>query len=214
MSPINWQQEEQRLRGLYRSVSDVELTKIAVDPAALTDVARAVLEEERLSRGRPSLAAEAEQRAEKERNDQGREPVLIRRYRDLPEASIAQSMLESAGIESYLADENMVRLDWFYSNLIGGIKLIVHREDLESSTKLLGEATPDKFSVDGIGEYQQPLCPHCGASDTSFDGLNRPVTYGVMYLTGLPIPVIRKGWKCHKCGHAWEQSTDSETLDG
>ncbi len=140
--------------------------------------------------------------------EQGLKPVLIRRYRDLPEAAVAQSILESAGIESFLADENLVRLDWFYSNLIGGIKLLVHQDDAQSANALLDEAGPEKFAVEGVGEYELPRCPACGSPDTSLDGLNKPVTFGAMILTNLPIPITRKGWKCHACGHRWEENDD------
>src|SRR5258708_20476749 len=47
-----------------------------------------------------------------------RELVTIRQFRDLPEALLAKGSLESAGIECFLADENLGRLDWFISNLI------------------------------------------------------------------------------------------------
>jgi hypothetical protein len=74
--------------------------------------------------------------------DHSGKPVIIRKFRDLPEASIAKSILESAGIECFLSDDNLVRLDWFYSNLIGGIKLLVREEDAEAAIKLLDESRP------------------------------------------------------------------------
>ena len=55
----------------------------------------------------------------------------------MPEALLAKSMLDSAGIESVLGDENLVRLDWFYSNLVGGIELMVREEDAETARKVL-----------------------------------------------------------------------------
>jgi len=54
---------------------------------------------------------------------------VIRRYQHLPEALLSKSILDSSGIESILVDENLVRIDWFYSNLVGGIKLLVRGED-------------------------------------------------------------------------------------
>jgi hypothetical protein len=65
---------------------------------------------------------------------------MVKRFRDLPEAVVAKSILDSAEIDSFLADENIVRLDWFYSNLVGGAKLMVRPEDLEEATRLLDEA--------------------------------------------------------------------------
>ena len=127
---------------------------------------------------------------------------MVGRYRDSGEAMIAKSMLDSAGIESFLSDENLVRLDWFYSNLVGGIKLMVREEDADTARKLLEENIPEKFDVAGVGEYAQPRCPQCGSMDVSFDGLNKQIAYSGLFLN-LPIPVNRKGGKCHACGHEW-----------
>lgn len=44
--------------------------------------------------------------------------VLLRQFRDLPDALVVKSILDSAGIECLLGDENIVRLDWFWSNLV------------------------------------------------------------------------------------------------
>jgi hypothetical protein len=69
---------------------------------------------------------------------------MIARYGGVPEALLAKSMLDSAGIESFLGDENLVRLDWFYSNLVGRIKLMVRKEDGETARALLEKNTPEK----------------------------------------------------------------------
>ncbi len=70
---------------------------------------------------------------------------MIARFGGVPEALLAKSMLDSAGIESFLGDENLVRLDWFYSNLVGGIKLMVREEDAETARTLLKENIPEKL---------------------------------------------------------------------
>src|SRR5215469_77094 len=189
MDEIDRQAEKERLQKLYQSKSDEELTRIASDPGGFTEVAKSVLDEELSLRNLPSLAVRAKQLAEDAEEERARKPVMIRRYRDLPEASVAQSILESAGIESFLADENMVRLDWFYSNLIGGIKLLVHEGEVESANKVLDEATPEKFDVEELGEFIQPRCPRCQSLDVTLDGLNKPFTFGAMYVTSLPIPL-------------------------
>jgi hypothetical protein len=73
---------------------------------------------------------------------------MVGRYRDSGEAMIAKSMLDSAGIECFLGDENLVRIDWFYSNLIGGIKLMVREEDADTARKLLEQNIPGKFDME------------------------------------------------------------------
>lgn len=208
MGQINRQEEKVRLQERYKGRSDEELAKIAADPATLTAVAGEVLNEELMSRGLPALSTFAERRRAQELEQKALTPVQIRRYRDLPEANIAKSVLESAGIESFLVDENLVRLDWFYSNLIGGIKLLVHQRDVEAANSVLDEATPERFNVAGVGEYLQPHCPKCQSMDISLDGLDKRWTYGAMGLINLPIPVTHQGWKCHSCGHEWKEEND------
>jgi hypothetical protein len=68
---------------------------------------------------------------------ESRELVVIRVFVDLPEALLAKGSLESAGIECFLVDDNMVRLDWFMVNVFGGIKLMVPVESAETARAFL-----------------------------------------------------------------------------
>jgi hypothetical protein len=131
--------------------------------------------------------------------------VTIRKFRDLPEALLAKGSLESAGIECYLVDDNMVRMDWFISNLLGGVKLQVRPEDIEEATAILDMPIPEAIEVEGSGTYHQPHCPSCGSLDVSFEELNKPAAY-VTAWAGLPIPLHRKAWRCDTCHREWEET--------
>ena len=205
MTQIDSEKEHQRLVARYAAMEDGELEKVARDFPALTEVAKSVLHSEMSRRDLTPPAEIAANHANEIAESEARKPVMIRRYRDLPEASIAKSVLESAGVDCILADDNLVRLDWFYSNLVGGIKLLVPEKDAQAAMQLLDESTPEKFDVEGVGEYEQPHCPKCGSMDISLDGLNKPLTFGAMYITSVPIPVTTAGWKCHSCGHQWNE---------
>jgi len=204
MATMDWEKERKRLAEWYAAMEDAELQEIANRPESLTDVARQVLRSEMASRGMPALLETREPDAPKPSDP----PVMIRRYQLLPEALLSKSILDSAGIESFLADENLVRIDWFYSNLVGGIKLLVRAEDAETARKLLDQETPEKFDVDGVGEYKQPRCPQCQSLDVAFDELNKPIAYGGMLLANLPITITSDHWKCHSCGYEWEDDSE------
>jgi hypothetical protein len=45
---------------------------------------------------------------------------VLRRYRDMPAAFVERSALENAGIQCFLQDDNVVRMDWLWSNALGG----------------------------------------------------------------------------------------------
>jgi hypothetical protein len=143
------------------------------------------------------------------REDKPARLVTLRKFRDLPEALVAKSILDSAGIQCFLADENTIRMDWFWSNLLGGVKLWVAGENADAAADLLKQDFSDGYYVDGVGEYRQTRCPNCQSSDTSFEGLNKPVVYLALLLLGVPIPLKRHGWKCHSCGHNWQHGDDA-----
>src|SRR5215467_668775 len=216
MPQIDWEREGTRLQALYAAMSKEELQEVAQDADALTDVARAVLRVEMLRRGMeappereapPSADANAVAVAEQRRLPG---PVIVGRYRDLAIASVAKSILDSAGIESMLADDSVIRMDWFYSNAVGGIKLLVRADDAAEARELLESQAPATFEVDGVGEYEQPKCPNCGSIDVSFEELDRKIAHTGL-LVSLPIPAVKQGWNCHSCGHTWDATAEAPT---
>ena len=131
--------------------------------------------------------------------------VLFRRFRDLSDAFLFKSILDSAAIECFLGDENTIRMDWFWSNLLGGIKLFVRATDVNTASELFNQPVPERFDVEGIGEYQQPRCPNCNSLEVSFNGLNKAVDY-TRALLGGPRPLRRSLWQCDSCGQQWPES--------
>jgi hypothetical protein len=92
------------LAAQYAEMSDTELMELARSYDGLLEFAQAALRAEFARRGlEPPLVEEP---AEWEL----RRLVTVRRYRDLAEAYVGRSMLESAGISAWVADENLVRM--------------------------------------------------------------------------------------------------------
>jgi hypothetical protein len=140
-----------------------------------------------------------------------RKLVTIRQFRDLPEALLAKGSLESAGIEVVLTDDNVIRLDWFWSNLMGGIKLKVNADDVVAAEEILTQPIPENFDVSGVGEYQQPRCPKCGSLDVTFQELE-PTAY-VSAAVIVPIPFHRKAWRCRSCHVEWEDDVAPDATE-
>jgi len=133
--------------------------------------------------------------------------IVLRRFRDMPDAFLFGGILDSAEIECCLADENTIRMDWFWSNFLGSIKLCVRKADADEASSSLEQGVPEKFHVEGVGEYQQPRCPKCQSLDVSFRGLNKAVDYTSALLGG-PWPLHRSLWECDACRHQWPESTE------
>ena len=199
-SYLDEQHERQRLVETYAGMSDAELQNLARRPESLTDVAWEALDDELDRRDLELLEEDA---PEDHEELELRELVTIRQFRDLPEALLAKGSLESSGIECFLADENLVRLDWFISNFIGGIKLNVRAADAENARNILDEPILEGLYVQGIGLYEQPRCPKCQSLDVNFRELDRPIAYMSAFLR-MPMPVQRPAWRCHACDAEWK----------
>lgn len=137
--------------------------------------------------------------------DENQRFLVLRRFRDLPHALLFRSILDSAAVECFLADENTIRMDWFWSNLLGRVKLCVRNADADSAASLLDQGAPEKFDVEGLGEYQQPRCSECQSLEISFRGLNKAVDY-TRALLGGHMPHSRSLWECDSCGYQWPES--------
>ena len=176
--------EHEQLISFYASLTDEELIKIGSQFESLTSDAQIVLREEfdRRSLDAPELEEPPDA-------FDFQELVTIRTFRDPSDAMMAKSVLDSAGIPCLMKDENMVRMQWMWSNLIGGIRLQVRPEDVETAERLLSQPVPEIIEL-GAGEnYHQPCCPHCQSHDIGFDA---------------PLMIPLNNWICHKCGGTWE----------
>jgi hypothetical protein len=217
---VNDERERRRLEENYAGMTDGELQRLARSAESLTELAWDALEHEL---DRRHLDFDELDFAEDEYPDgplppprqqmEMRELVTIRQFRDLPEALLAKGSLESAGIECFLADDNLVRLDWFISNFIGGIKLKVRDADAENAQNLLDEPILEGLYVHGIGLYEQPRCPKCQSLDVNFQELDRPIAYMSAFLR-VPMPVQRPAWRCHTCGAEWEDDASDTGMGG
>ena len=204
-SYLDEQRERRRLADNYASMTDGELQRLAWSAESLTELAWDALEDEMDRRHLefPDDECSDDPRTEPRQEMEVRELVTIRQFRDLPEALLAKGSLESAGIECFLADDNLVRLDWFISNFIGGIKLNVRAADAANAQNLLDEPILEGLYVQGVGLYEQPRCPNCQSLDVNFQELDRPIAYMSAFLR-VPMPVQRPAWRCHACDAEWE----------
>ena len=138
------EQERVRIAAVYSAMSDEELGQIAESGDELSAAAQEAFQAEVAKRGLDLAIASPPGEDVFEFN----QAVTLRQFRDLPEALLAKGSLESAGIEAYLVDDNMIRMDWFISNLLGGIKLKVRPEDAAAANEILNQPPPENLDAE------------------------------------------------------------------
>lgn len=189
--------ERWRLAWHYGEMTDGELEALAADAGSLTDLARRALHSELNKRGLPAELQTPAAAAIK--TPLPRKLVTLRRFRDMPEALLAKTILDSAGIFCSLDDVNIIRTDWLWSNLVGGIKLRIEEEDFEAASSLLNENPPVSQAA---GEFREPVCPRCRSIDISVEEVEETTTNaGRLVFSGADSD---PNWTCHACGHSWQ----------
>jgi hypothetical protein len=129
--------------------------------------------------------------------------VTIARFDTSGDAHVAKCTLEGAGIYCVLRDEEIVSMVWWYSLLIGGIKLQVRQSDVAAANEILATEPSESLVGEAMEQEQRPRCPKCGAMDVIHERIWRRFAMGSLFVLGIPIPIRRDGWKCRKCCHEW-----------
>jgi len=91
-----------------------------------------------------------------------RDLVTIQSFRELPEAMLAKGMLNSAGIECFLVDDNTGHMLGFISNVIGGMRMQVNRVDAEAAMALL-----ERPIQEGVDPADEETISHLAAQSVT-----------------------------------------------
>jgi hypothetical protein len=195
------------LAAQYAQMSETELTELARSYDGLLEIAQAALRAEFARRGlEPPLVEEPEEL-------EFRRLVTVRSYRDLTEALVGRSLLESMGIQAWIADEHLVRMNWFYSNLVGGVRLQVDERDEAAARESLEAEVPGTITYGQEEAYVQPTCPKCGSAEITLgSGTERGRSFVALYMLSVPVPPRKAAWHCGACGAQWVDAGNGEPL--
>ena len=130
--------------------------------------------------------------------------ITVARFSFPHEAYIAKASLEAAGIDSFIADEHTINMQWLYSNAMGGVRLLVQEVDLDNALSLLNT----DFSESVIYQEQKlgiDHCPNCGSDELEPFTQGKRSAFVVFILLGFPLFFYRHGYLCKQCGEFSEK---------
>jgi hypothetical protein len=199
--------EEEEFERFYRERNAQELLDVARSYDDLQPAAQQAIRSEFARRGmQPPFCDEVAADDQHVEALELRKLITIERFRDLSEAIAARSAIQSAGIECFLQDENFVRIDWGYSNYVGGIRLQVASKDATDVAAILRAAPPDSSTQPEL-TADDLLCPRCGSYSVRRSELHRGRALALLWFFSLPTPRGELVYMCDKCGCRW---TDDE----
>jgi hypothetical protein len=133
-------------------------------------------------------------------------PKIAGRYLFLTEALLAQSRLDSAEIDTFLIDETVARMDWFWLNGLGGVRIMVPGDEADDAALILAAPLLPQFETEQGEFIPQPTCPRCNSLDIAY----HPATQSNILVSVLINPIAwlllffaRDRWRCFSCGYSW-----------
>jgi len=135
--------------------------------------------------------------------------VTIRTFQNYFTAHIMLAKFRDAGIECFLKDEFTVTVDPILSNAIGGIKLVVKKEEAEEANLLL-----QQFDE---AYRQTAVCPKCGSKNIALVPKQTTANIATAILTWLfgSYAISAKNvYKCESCGYESENLTENFHTEG
>lgn len=118
---------------------------------------------------------------------------IIASYNKPEDAYLAASLLEGNGIQAMVQDAETVSMDWMISNAIGGVKLVVAKEDVDAAKEIL---KLPKLRTEIL------VCPHCGSNNTRIRELSLWSVFSWIFL-GAPVPAKSRKVDCLDCKKAF-----------
>lgn len=132
--------------------------------------------------------------------------VLLQSFTNYIDAHILLGRLQEEGINCWLKDENTVTINPVWTGAVGGIKLMVAKEQKERAFELLQQFLQQTKSIF--------LCPQCGSNDIQLISSPRKAANWfsalASFLLGDYAIAASKTWHCFTCGAEFKEPIEKQ----
>jgi predicted Zn-ribbon and HTH transcriptional regulator len=133
--------------------------------------------------------------------------VILQSFNNYMDAHLLMGRLESEGIECWLQDENTVTINPVWTNAVGGIKLLVKKEDAFHARQILWEIETNR--------KQAIECPKCKGHNIELVSTPRKASNWFSavftFFIGDYALTVDKVNHCFDCGHEFENVNETST---
>ena len=128
--------------------------------------------------------------------------IVVRAFSHPHEAQLACSALRASGIDAIIADAHIVAANWLYSNLVGGVKVLVPPEDADAAREILDSTAVVQTADRPEGDDETTVvCPRCGSHDVTSVTRGKRLAVLSWLLVNFPLFPVKHQMRCRSCGH-------------
>lgn len=135
--------------------------------------------------------------------------IPVQSYSNYIDAHIIMGRLEEEGIHCWLKDENTVTIDPILTNAVGGIKLMVAKDQAERAGEILALLETNR--------KKKISCPGCGSHNIEFVTTPRKPGNWFSALLGFLVlsfaMPVEKVYHCFNCGQEFETPKRSAVIE-
>lgn len=116
--------------------------------------------------------------------------VLLTQYLSPLEARIQAGLLRTEGVTPMLLDENMVWNNQMYSQAVGGVKLLVNKDELTMALDILEKLHQGEFAITDDGKHEV-LVSRPVLKNSISDYFNMTIVFLLFITTGIALPIAK-----------------------
>jgi len=137
------------------------------------------------------------------------EILILNAYNNYVDAHIARGVLEEEGIHCWLQDENTLTIDPILTNAVGGIKVMVRKEDAQKAWDILERIKQEQKAA--------VTCPKCGSHNTEKVSTPRKPMNWLSAITtfflGEYAIAVDMMHHCFDCGHEFKITEEENNVE-
>lgn len=128
--------------------------------------------------------------------------VILKSFTNYMDAHLMLTRMKDEGVNCWLKNENTSTIMPLLNNAIGGIQLMVHRNELQKASYILKTIDEER--------KENMACPHCSSTDVEFiNTIRKPVNWlsaAATFFLGDYAVMPEQRYHCFNCGKEWKEA--------
>lgn len=125
--------------------------------------------------------------------------VVVDNFIDVIHADIVRGRLEAEGIPAILGNRHLVTAEWLYSQAMGGVQIMVPREQVDEAREIIAQIDSGEFADIDEELRQEDSCNACGMALVRKTSLSWKLALFIGHFLFLPLPFKKNNFHCPQC---------------